>query len=123
MKKGSCQETVLESLTCGPMPGGRDSEALVVPGSILESAMLAWLGSDVMGPSTADMSTHTLTGYSWGAILAQVVFLDTRLPAPVSACYFHWKVPMDGVIEQSCGCPSTRVVCSIRGAAAGGGAA
>ena len=64
------------------MPGGRDSEvipgSLVVPGSILESAMLAWLGSDVMGPSTVDMSTHTLTGYSWGAILAQVVFLDTR---------------------------------------------
>ena len=47
------------------MPGGRDSEvipgSLVVPGSILESAMLAWLGSDVMGPSTVDMSTHTLT--------------------------------------------------------------
>ena len=38
----------------------------VVPGSILESAMLAWLGSDVMGPSTVDMSTHTLTGYSSG---------------------------------------------------------
>ena len=37
---------------------------------ILESAMLAWLGSDVTGPSTVDMSTHTLTGYSWGAILA-----------------------------------------------------
>ena len=59
---------MLESLTCGPMPGGRDSEeipgSLVVPGSILESAMLAWLGSDVMGPSTVDMSTHTLTGYS-----------------------------------------------------------
>ena len=56
------------------MPGGRDSEvipgSLVVPGSILESAMLAWLGSDVMGPSTVDMSTHTLTGYSWGAIFA-----------------------------------------------------
>ena len=64
------------------MPGGRDSEvipgSLVVPGSILESAMLAWLGSDVMGPSTVDMSTHTLTGYSWAAILAQVAFLDTR---------------------------------------------
>ena len=87
------------------MPGGRDSEvipgSLVVPGSILESAMLAWLGSDVMGPSTVDMSTHTLTGYSWGAILAQVVFLDTRLPTSVSAGYFQWKVPMDGVIEQS----------------------
>ena len=59
---------MLESLTCGAMPGGRDSEvipgSLVVPGSILESAMLAWLGSDVMGPSTVDMSTHTLTGYS-----------------------------------------------------------
>ena len=27
---------------------------------------------------------------------------------------------MDGVIEQSCGCPGTRVVCSIRGAVAGG---
>ena len=56
------------------MPGGRDSEvipgSLVVPGSILE--MLAWLGCDVMGPSIVDMSTHTLTGYSWGAILAQV---------------------------------------------------
>ena len=56
---------MLESLTCGPMPGGRDSEvipgSLVVPGSILESAMLAWLGSDVMGPSTVDMSTDTLT--------------------------------------------------------------
>ena len=42
------------------MPGGRDSEvisgSLVVPGSILESAMLAWLSSDVMGPSTVDMS-------------------------------------------------------------------
>ena len=48
------------------------------PGSILESAMLAWLGSDVMGPSTVDMSTHTLTGYSLGAILAQVVFLDAN---------------------------------------------
>ena len=82
--------------------------------------MLAWLGSDVMGPSTVDMSTHTLTGYSWGAILAQVVFLDTRLPTSVSACYFQWKVPMDGVIEQSCGCPGTRVVCRIRGAVAGG---
>ena len=106
------------------MPGGRDSEvipgSLVVPGSILESAMLAWLGSDVMGPSTVDMSTHTLTGYSWGAILAQVVFLDTRLPTSVSSCYFQWKVPMDGVIEQSCGCPGTRVVCSIRGAVAAG---
>ena len=81
---------MLESLTCGPVPGGRDSEvipgSLVVPGSILE--MLAWLGSDVMGPSTVDMSTHALTGYSWGAILAQVVFLDTRLPTSVSACYF-----------------------------------
>ena len=46
---------MLESLTCGPMLGGRDSEvipgSLVVPGSILES--------DVMGPSTVDMSTHT----------------------------------------------------------------
>ena len=55
------------------MPGGRDSEvipgSLVVPGSILESAMLAWLGSDVMGPSAVDISTHTLTGYSSGAIL------------------------------------------------------
>ena len=105
------------------MPGGRDSEvipgSLVVPGSILESAMLAWLGSDVMGLSTIDMSTHTLTGYSWGAILAQV-FLDTRLPTSVSAGYFQWKVPMNGVIEQSCGCPGTRVVCSIRGAVAGG---
>ena len=30
---------------------------------------------------------------------------------------------MDGVIEQSCGCPGTRVVCSIRGAVAGGAAA
>ena len=50
------------------MPGGRDSEIILVPGSILESAMLAWLGSDVTGPSTVDMSTHTLTGYSWGAI-------------------------------------------------------
>ena len=93
------------------MPGGRDSEVIpgspVVPGSILESAMLAWLGSDVMGPSTVDMSTHTLTGYSWGAILAQVVFLDTRFPTSVSACCFLWKVPMDGVIEQSCGCPGT----------------
>ena len=67
-----------------------------------------------------DMSTRTLTGYSWGAILAQVVFLDTRLPTSVPACYFQWKVPMDGVIEQSCGCPGTRVVCSIRGAVAGG---
>ena len=66
------------------MPGGRDSEvipgSLVVPGSILESATLAWLGTDVMGPSTVDMSTHTLTGYSWGAILAQVVFLDGYPP-------------------------------------------
>ena len=74
---------------------GRGSEvipgSLVVSGSILESAMLAWLGSDVMGPSTVDMSTHTLTGYSWGAILAQVVFLDTRLPTSVSACYFNGK--------------------------------
>ena len=45
------------------MPGGRGTEeipgSLVVPGSILEPAMLAWLGSDVMGPSTVDMSTHT----------------------------------------------------------------
>ena len=84
--------------------------------------MLAWLGSDVMGPSTDDMSTHTLAGYSWGAILAQVVFLDTRLPTSVSACYFQWKVPMEGVVEQSCGCPGTRVVCSIRGAVGGGAA-
>ena len=108
------------------MPGGRDSAvipgSLVVPGSSLESAMLAWSGSDVMGPSTVDMSAHTLTGYSWGAILAQVVFLDTRVPTSVSSCYFQWKVPMDGVIEQSCGCPGTRVVCSIRGAVAGGAA-
>ena len=89
------------------MPG-----SLVVPGSILEPAMLAWLGSDVMGPSTVDMSTHTLGG--------QAVFLHTRLPTSVLACYFQWKVPMDGVIEQSCGCPGTRVVCSIRGAVAGG---
>ena len=52
---------MLESLTCGPMPGGEVIPgSLVVPGSILESAMLAWLGSDVMGPSTVDMSTHTL---------------------------------------------------------------
>ena len=42
------------------MPGGRDIPgSLVVAGSIVESAMLAWLGSDVMGPSTVDMSTHT----------------------------------------------------------------
>ena len=92
------------------MPGGRGSE--VIPGSlmvpILESATLAWLGSDVMGPSTVDMSTHTLTGYSWG-------FLDPVLPTSVSA----WILFMDGVIEQSCGCPGTRVVCSIRGAVAG----
>ena len=40
------------------MPG-----SLVVPGSVLESAMLAWLGCDVMGPSTVDMSTHTLGGH------------------------------------------------------------
>ena len=73
-----------------------------------------------MGPSTVDMSTHTLTGHSWGAILAQVVFLDTRLPTSVSAGYFQWEVPMDGVIEQSCGCPGTRVVCSMRGAVARG---
>ena len=106
------------------MPGGRDSKvipgSLAVPGSILESAMLAWLGSDVMRPSTVDMSTHTLTGYSRGVILAEVVFLDTRLPTSVSACYFQWKVPMDGVTEQSCACPGTRVVCSIRGAVPGG---
>ena len=80
--------------------------------------MLAWLGSDVMGPSTVDMSTHTLTGYSWGAIVA----LDTWLPTSFSACYFQWKVPLDGVIEQSCERSGTRVVCSIRGALAGGAA-
>ena len=54
------------------MPGGRDSEvipgSLVVPGSTLESAMLAWLGSGVMGPSTVDVSTHTLSLCSWGTL-------------------------------------------------------
>ena len=50
---------MLESLTRGPMPAEVIPGSLVVPGSILESAMLAWLGSDVMGPSTVDTSTHT----------------------------------------------------------------
>ena len=98
------------------MPGGRGSEvipgSLVVPGSILEPAMLAWLGSDVMGQVQLTCPlTHSLV--IRGAILAPVVFLDTRLPTSVSACYFQWKVPMDGVKEKSCGCPGTRVVCSM----------
>ena len=77
------------------MPGGRDSEvipgSLVVPGSILESAMLAWLGSDVMGPSTVDMSTHTLTGYSWGAILAKWCSLTLGYPPRSRLAIFNGK--------------------------------
>ena len=78
------------------MPGGREFlvHLWLLDLSLSLRCLHGW--ALVMGPSTVDMSTHTLTGYSWGAIFA------------------------NGVIEQSCGCPGTRVVCSMQSVRRGG---
>ena len=65
-----------------------------------------------------DMLIYIFIGYSWGAILAQIVIFDIRL-----LIYFEllWKMLMDGGIEQSYEYFGIRIVCSIHGVVAGGG--